>query len=282
MSESPHKPKQPKPRQASVELELGDYFSIGLVGEKLPEPDEESGIYRPRVYDGFLNADGYGHWVKRSSKSKTEEGALEFLNKELIPKLQANWLKRAAELGVTPEQKRSITDKDERPLEGSLEEELRAWKARHGKDPSRSRSTFAGYQYALDSFVRNSGSHVKEPDYVFTKEDCPEIRDGMLKDCKKPGGRKKLMENLRYVLKQCPRFPIKLVSEFKAPKVNPDRNSVSKQDFPFTQQERRIIWENLPKADPTTRGLVLLAANSTQHGTDVANIDVKDLRPTML
>jgi hypothetical protein len=278
MSESPDKPKQAKPRKGSAELELGDYFSIGLVGGKLPEPDEKSGIYRPRVYDGFRNTNGYGHWVKRSSDSKTKEGALEFVAKVLIPELQANWLARANRLGLTPEQMRSASNKDEPPPEGSLEEELQAWKARHGEDSSRSQSTWRGYKYALESLIRNSDFRVKQPGYVFTKADCAEIRDGMLKECKKPGGRKKLMENTRYVLKQCPRFPIALVPEFEAPKINADQTSASKQDFPFTAAERAIIWQNLSKADSTTRGIILVAANSTQHGTDVANITVKELR----
>lgn len=39
-----------------------------------------------------------------------------------------------------------------------------------------------------------------------------------------------------------------------------------------------MIWKNLPHTDRTTRGVILLAANSTQHAIDVANVTIKQLK----
>lgn len=279
MSQPADQPSEAKPLEASEALALGDFYEIGLVGKKLVLPDKPGGVIYAKVYDGFLKQNGYRHFVNRSTGCTDEDPALKFVENTLIPQLQDAWDNRAAVLKVTREQLRSKKSANVPAPKGSLEDAVMSvldmWEERNVYDLQ----VFRGRKYAACQFLKALGDKARQPSYEPIEDDCLEALGKMLETYDKDkGGAAQAVRELKYVLKRVERFPAKLVCKLKAPKCNAKIREAAKDDFPLTPAERVIIWNNLPKADRETRGILLVLMNSSQHGIDVANLTVKKFR----
>mgnify|MGYP003574927894 CR=1 FL=1 len=259
------------------ELILGDLKDIRVMRI---EPLGKLGIHTATLYTGFLCPDLQKHFIKRTTTVVDNKEAQDIADHIYIRKLIEIWQTTAKNRGIDPEN--TDPDKQTKKSEGSIGREmldnLNVWEERGLVG----RSTLRGYATATNSFILRSEGKAFDPKWVPTEEECEEILTGMLKKTKKEtGGPKKLTENLRYCLKRATRFPAELTDLFDAEKKNVQAIRAKGEEYPISAKERAIIWENLPKADRITRGLILLLANSCQHGIDIANLTVKALREAL-